>query len=256
MKLCPLCDNLVESFHRRSHIIPEWMYSECYDENHKVLEASRTKQKMTKKQKGSYGSFICSDCETETQKYDRYASLILTNRSQLSNESRAVFKKYFREKANGEYHEYSKWDNLNFLFFQKFVFSIILRAHFSGKIEGEISLSKKHLECLLSLYRDTQNQNDLSYPIFILEFPSNDPHKNHVVLPYFKKQDGHHILEFSGGGYLFNVYISSHAKPKHVISLRLKNDGSMYLIRMAFNETGLFKNLSKLVNNLKNVSDF
>jgi len=256
MLICPLCKKQVAKFHKRSHIIPEWMYTECYDEKHKILEISRSKEKVVKKQKGIYGSFMCEKCEEETQKYDHYASLILTDRSPNSDEYISVNKKYFCENYKGEKAEFGKWENINFRKFQKFVFSIVLRTHFAGKIEGHISLNKKHLEGISAIYRDELNLDDSSYPILITEYSKNDKLKNHVILPYINKQEGHHIIEFTGGGYLFNVYVSSHSKPRFVKSLSLKSDGSMHLIIMFFQETGLFEKSKTLVNTLRNVSKF
>lgn len=236
--------------------MPEWMYTECYDEKHKILEVSRSKEKVVKKQKGIYCSFMCEECEEETQKYDRYASLILTDRSPNSDEYISVKKKYFCENYKGEKEEFGKWENINFRKFQKFVFSIVLRTHFAGKIEGPISLNKKHLDGISAIYRDELNLDDSSYPILITEYSKNDTLKNHVILPYINKQEGHHVIEFAGGGYLFNVYVSSHSKPRFVKSLRLKSDGTMCLIIMFFQETGLYKKSKTLVNTLRNVSRF
>ena len=87
---CPLCNNEVQNFHKRSHLLPEWMYTDCYDEKHKVIEVSRVKEKVTKRQKGVYDAFICEDCEKETQLYDHYASLVLTKRSPNSIEHKSI----------------------------------------------------------------------------------------------------------------------------------------------------------------------
>ena len=150
--------------------------------------------------------------------------------------------------------EFSRWQNINFIYFQKFIFSIILRSHFAGAIEGSISLTQKHLNRILTLYSDPHNLDDTSYPILLSEYPRDDPLMNHVILPYFEKKQGHNILEFSGSGFLFNVYVSSHDKPRFVKSLRLKKDGSMYLIRMTFRETGLYRNSVNLIKELKKIS--
>lgn len=257
MLTCPLCKKHVAKFHKRSHLMPEWMYTECYDEKHKILEVSRSKEKVVKKQKGIYGSFMCEECEEETQKYDHYASLILTDRSPNSDEYIAVNKKYFcgnHKEEKEEKAEFGKWENINFGKFQRFVFSIVLRTHFAGKIEGTIPLNKKHLEGISAIYRDELNLDDSSYPILITKYPKNDKLKNHIILPYINKREGHHIIEFAGGGYLFNVYVSSHSKPRFAKSLRLKSDGSMHLIIMFFQETGLFEKSKTLVNTLRNAS--
>lgn len=239
--------------------MPEWMYTECYDEKHKILEVSRTKEKVSKKQKGIYESFMCKKCEEETQKYDHYASLVLTDRSPDSDEYISVKRKYFCGNYKEEKEEkavFGKWENVNFKKFQKFIFSIVLRTHFAGKIEGPVLLNEKHLERILAIYRDGLNLDDSSYPILITKYPKNDKLKNHIIMPYINKGEGHHIIEFAGGGYLFNVYVSNHLKPEFVKTLRLKSDGSMHLIIMLFQETGLFEKSKTLVNTLRNVSRF
>lgn len=93
------------------------MYIECYDEKHKILEVSGSKKKVVKKQKGNYDSFMCEECEEETQKYDHYASLILTDRSPNSDEYISVERNYFCKNYKGEIAEFGKWENINFRIF-------------------------------------------------------------------------------------------------------------------------------------------
>ena len=112
---------------------------------------------------------------------------------------------------------------------------------------GQINLNDSHLFRMLSVYREDKNKDDTSYPIIVIKNPEKDKLKNQVILPYIKKQEGHHIIEFTGVGFIFNIYVSNHNKPKWVNSLRLKSDGSMFLIIVPFNKTGLFKNTMRLV---------
>jgi hypothetical protein len=242
----------VNEFHKRSHLIPEWMYTECYDEKHKIFELSSVK--VVKKQKGIYCSFMCNECEGESQKYDRYASLILTDRSPTSDEYKSIKKHSVIDYLTGGKVIAAKWENIDFKKFQKFVFSVILRTHFAGKFNGNIALSKKHLDAILSIYKneDGLSLDDSSYPILICEYRKNDILKNHVILPCIGKREGHHIIEFSGGGYLFNVYVSSHSKPKCIKSLHLKRNGSIYLLKTFFNETGLYNTSIRVAKALEN----
>jgi len=92
MLTCPLCNEKVKKFHKCSHLIPEWMYTNGYDEKYKTLEISRLKQKVTKRQQGIYAQFICRKCEKETQIFDHYASLILTDKSPDSPEYKCISK--------------------------------------------------------------------------------------------------------------------------------------------------------------------
>lgn len=256
MLICPLCTKEVSQFHKRSHLLPEWMYTECYNGKHKLLEVSRVNQKMVKKQKGFYCSFMCSECEEESQKYDHYASLILTVRSSNSNEYKSIRREYFSGYYRGVKNEFCKWEKIDFKKFQQFVFSIVLRTHFAGKLNGIISLNRKHLDGILGIYRDKSRFDDYSYPILLTEYQKEDKLRNHIIIPFINKNGGHHIVEFSGAGYRFQVYVSSHSKPSFVESLRLRADGSLFVINMFLQEMGLYKNMIKVINMAKNTSMF
>lgn len=256
MLLCPFCKNLVGKFHKRSHVLPEWMYTEIYNEKHKLIEISKEKQRATKKQKGFYFEFICEDCEKATQTYDRYASLILTNRSPNSPEYLSVRRKFFPIKYPGEDLSLEQWYNLDFINFQKFVFASILRAHFSGSIKGCAQLNNFHSEKIFSLYNSKKTLDDNSYPIVIYKLKNNDPFKHQVVLPYFKRYSGHHLIEFMGNGYIFNLFVSSHKKPDFVDLFRLKIDGSVLFPLMNFKDMGLFAKTLHLVKATLNHSSF
>ena len=86
MKKCPLCLNNVENFHKKSHLLPEWMYKDIYNNNHKLIVVSLLNKHVKKKQKGIHDEIICSKCEIESQQFDHYASLILTDKSSHSIE--------------------------------------------------------------------------------------------------------------------------------------------------------------------------
>jgi len=240
MLTCPLCNEEVEEFHKRSHILPEWMYTEIYDKKHKALEVSKIKKKATKRQKGYYGQFICRKCENTSQKYDHYASLILTNRSPNNPENQSISRKHFEYQNDGEKKEYEEWKNIDFIKFQRFVFACILRTQLAGQMRG-IKLNEKHFKNLLTLYQ-SDTMDDLAYPIVVIKNPDNDKFRNQVIIPYIKKQQGHHIIEFAGTGFIFNIYVSSHNKPDYVNALRLKSAGSMLLIVILFEQMGLFWN--------------
>jgi hypothetical protein len=255
MLTCPFCKEEVEKFHKRSHLVPEWMYTDCYNENHKVIEVVRSEEKVTKKQKGVYGSFICTNCEKETQKYDHYASLILTNKSPETDEYKSVKRTYYNDNHQGEKLEVGVWENIDFKKLQNFIYSIVLRTHFAGRIKGPIALNSKHLERILASYKNEAILDDSSYPILVVEYHKNDKMRNHVILPFIKKIESHHIIEFTGGGYAFNIYVSSHPKPHHVRSLRLKKDGRLLLINIFFQETALGKKSLKLIGTLGKAKD-
>ena len=231
--------------------MPEWMYTDCYNENHKVIEVSRSEERVTKKQKGVYSSFICDSCEKDTQKYDHYASLILTNRSSGSDEFKSIERTYPKKNNVDDNFEFCLWENIDFKKFQNFIFSVILRTHLAGRIKGSIQLNQEHLNRILSIYRDNTIIDDSSYPILLMEYHKNDKMRDHVILPFVKKLKGHHIVEFTGGGYAFNVYISSHSKPQHIKTFRLKKEGSLLVLNIFFQQTALGKKSIEVISTLE-----
>jgi len=250
--ICPLCGNDVEKFHRRSHLVPEWMYRECYDEKHKVIEVVRCDQKATRRQKGIYHIIMCADCEGESQKYDHYASMVLTDRTSKGAELATVKKEYFREPYDGKELTFAMWQGLDFKKLQNFVLSVVLRAHFANTAKDYTLLIPKHLNNILALYRGS-HLDDSSYPIIIFERPEQDDLRDFVVQPYLIKKDGHNVIEFAGGGYHFYLYVSSHRKPRSIESLSLKKDGSVYVLVVAIEETSLFQGMLRLVSSLKKI---
>ena len=215
------------------------------------MEISRKTKSAIKKQKEIRQAIICADCEYATQRYDHYASLVLTDRSPASPVFRSVRRRYETFRSGEEIAEYGHWENPDCSQFQKFVISVVLRTHFAGKLEGPLRLPANHVRGLLALYRTETAQDDLTYPIVVSEYSKSDNLRHHIVLPYINKREGHHFVELAGGGYIFNVYVSSHQKPCFVKNLCLKSDGSMFMVVISARETGLVKKSRELVRTVR-----
>ena len=250
MKTCPLCLNRVEKLHKRSHLLPEWMYKDVYDERHKLVNVDFKNEYVKKEQKGIHDEIICPTCESESQQYDRYASLILTKRSPTSIEYSSITRIQNERVHNGELCKYSHWKNINFHKFQKFVYICILRTHFSNSKNGKPLLIEKHFQKIRNLYLSNQSNDDKSYPIITLNYLNNNGFEDIVLLPFANKKYGHFTIELAGCGYNFEVYVSSHRNPKFVNSLRLMENGSMYIIHDYMENTGTFRNTKTGVVNI------
>ena len=238
---CPLCGKFISCLHKRSHLIPEWMYKDCYDENHKMFNVAIAEGLVNKRQKGIYEEIICENCEKVSQHYDRYASLVLTTRAPENLEHKKVVRNDARfENINGKVTLYSLWDNIDFRKFQRFVFVCVLRAHLAEKRKGKDLLVEKHFDKMHEIYTNHAIEDDLSYPILVTKYQDED-NKGYVCPPFANKKDGHYFVEFSGAGYCFCVYVSSHKKPNHVNSMCLKKNGSMCVISVPLVECGTFK---------------
>lgn len=252
MKTCPLCSKAVEKLHNRSHLLPEWMYKDMYNDRHKLVNVDIKNEKVKKEQKGLYDEIICSGCESRSQQYDRYASLILTSRSPNSIEYNSIDRIYKEREYKGALHKFSHWKNINFLSFQKFIYICVLRTHFSNLKKGKPLLIKKHFQKIKELYLSEQIIDDISYPIISLNYLNKDGFENIVVLPFANRKDGHFFIELSGCGYSFLVYVSSHKRPRYVNNLRLMENGSLYFIQDYIENTGTFKNAKPCVRAIAN----
>ena len=73
---CRLC--LEENKLCKSHIYPEFMYKNCYDDNHRFIEFSANEHSFNKKRlKGFYEELLCIECEKNFQQYEDYAKSVL-----------------------------------------------------------------------------------------------------------------------------------------------------------------------------------
>ena len=60
----------------------------------------------------------------------------------------------------------------------------------------------------------------------------------------------HHVIEFSGHGYFFQVFVSKHRKPDYVYSLGLKENGSLCLPHIYHEERGSFRKTMPIFSSL------
>lgn len=240
---CPLCDQEVSALHKRSHLIPEWSYQKCYNENHKLVHFSIDNEFAAKKQKGLYDEIICESCESQSQIYDRYASLIFVENSAYPTD---LVNKHIIHEGN---IIYERWVNLDFHKLQKFVFICILRTHISQRKNGKMLLPEKHFKRMKGIYLNDLKLNYSTYPVMIIKYSDLDGFGDVIFIPYTNKRDGHHVIEFSCGGYQFQTYVSSHEKPEYTKWGSLNSDNSTIVLRLSIKETGTFKGAkSKLIS--------
>ncbi|MBK9479117.1 MAG: hypothetical protein IPN99_09830 [Bacteroidetes bacterium] len=74
MPTCKLC--LQEAELKRSHIIPEFMYSGIYDQDPKRFYEIKIEDEAAKsliQQKGQREYLLCGICESKLSKYEKYA---------------------------------------------------------------------------------------------------------------------------------------------------------------------------------------
>ena len=100
---------------------------------------------------------------------------------------------------------------------------------------------EKHFQKMRELYSNPHCTDDVSFPVMIVKFDDVDSTKNLIYLPFRNKIDGHTVIEFAGGGYMFRVFVSSHRKPSHVTEIMLKASGNLYMLHFSLKNVGTFK---------------
>ena len=99
MEICKLClEN--KKLQKKSHIIPDFMYKELYDEKHRLykiyneeIEAGNLKKRMVND--AAYEkNILCHDCDNDVinRRYENYANLVFYSNNTIRND-RPNFKK-------------------------------------------------------------------------------------------------------------------------------------------------------------------
>jgi len=237
--VCPFCETEVVEFHKRSHILPEWMHEGVYDEKGKAIKIELKNPRVAKTQSGEYRSFICEKCEVAFCPDDRYGSLIL---ARSSPETPEVVNLKITEKPVGD-HSYLEMTGFNFKRLQNFVFSIVLRGH----LAGFYNISDKHFKKMRELYKSDVIDDNL-YPIVIYKIQDGDPLEHFVAQPHKGKDpDGHHTITFIAAGFHVVTYISSHPKDDTISTIKLKIDGPLYMVNVPTEGSPIRKQLTTAI---------
>lgn len=241
MAECAFCREDVAQLIRKSHIVPEWMFKDCYSERHEALAITGGGKHARKRQKGLWAEFLCPRCEAEFGEHDRYASNALTDSSpgfQAKHSIQAT-------KQTADDIKFRHWSGLDFRRIQKFVFSVIIRDWLCDERAGlpieDRCLSRKYFDLLTSIYRGGGVVDDSTIPILMFHPTTTSM----TVLPANGRKKGHQSVIFLGLGFMFEILASNHKKPDEEMICRLKADGTAISLELENHEIGLVKSVSK-----------
>ncbi len=144
-----------------------------YDDKHKAISYTKSDKgvSLKKTQGGWKGEFFCEQCEKETSKHDHFGATLFDPESKHLRPKNIKFKAMNIPGPEGALMDAIKWENINFLKLQKFVYSIVLREHLDRTSKKEKNLLEiKDFEKMRSLYRGNR-YDDITYPIIILKQP-------------------------------------------------------------------------------------
>jgi len=213
--ICKLCKS--EKPLKKSHIIPEFIYSSLYDEKHRFYEISLEENKRNNfLQKGIREPLLCGDCEQLFSKYERYTSLLLKGGFPLKvrNEGRFVYFKGI---------EYTK--------FKLFSLSILWRASASSlEVFSEVKLGP-HEEILRRMLLAGDPGEEHLYPFILLPIIHDSAGLDALIVsPTRTRLDGHCAYHFLFGGVAWVFLVSSHTPPNAVVDASISKSGELKML--------------------------
>lgn len=213
MPICKLCRK--EAVLRKSHIIPEFMYSSMYDNNRFHCISSIPEKANVLKQKGEWEWLLCDDCEQHIAKYERYASLLLKGDTDIGI------------KAGTKVIEFSGIDYRPFKLFQ---LSVLWRASISTRpIFREVSLGK-HEEIIRNMLLNNEPGEAYKYGCIMLATMHKGEHIDSFIMqPELKRIDGQIGYRFVFGGFWWLYFCSSHKPNIKLSKVFLQEHGVGYI---------------------------
>lgn len=209
---CRLCRKDKEL--RKSHIIPEFLYTPLYDKKHRfnVLSSLEYRPRPIE-QKGLREKLLCEECEGQLSQYEKYAREVL-----FGGEPITVQKV-------GELIEVS---NLNYEKFKLFQLSILWRA----SVSSEPFFSRVHLgpheDRIRMMIRNHCPGATTDYPCILFGLTSiSGIEKSFIDQPTNLRINGHQTYRFIFGGFMWSYYVSSHALPPLVEKVALNERGKV-----------------------------
>jgi hypothetical protein len=209
---CSLC--LQQRELRASHIIPEFLYKQLYDEKHRFWVVSvREDERNELKQKGEREDLLCDECEERFSRYERYASLVLGGGLPLTvqRKGRLIF-----------------LGGIDYAKFKLFQMSILWRASVSSLALFERVTLGPHEEILRRQLLSDDPGDPIAYGVImwgITLAPGETP--GVIMQPSKVRVEGFITYKFVFGGMMW-VYFVSARNPGYPHSLfMLSREGSV-----------------------------
>lgn len=180
--ICRLCSK--ESELRNSHILPEFLYEDLYDEKHRTLLISRKKGIVV--QKGIREKLLCQKCETKLSKYENYSKGLINEIPNFAHDINLGF---------------LDSDSVDYFSLKLFQLSILWRASISSYAEFQQVKLGPHEERIRFMI-DEENPGKVSdYGCLMSITLARELLHTIIQSPtrFTKKLDGHTAYKFATG---------------------------------------------------------
>ena len=195
---CALCHANVPLLN--SHIIPEFFYTQIYDNLHRFHVIPNDPAKSEKYgQKGIREKLLCEKCEQKFSRWEKYAKETFSDGKIKIERSGKIF----------------KLADLNYRSFKLFLLSLLWRMGVSKlKFFSLADLGSKHLEILRVALLNEDPLEPLQYPCLMSAVHINGKfYTDWISQPAHNKSGNYHCHSVVINGILFTFYVTSHAPP-------------------------------------------
>jgi hypothetical protein len=220
MAICKLCLQ-DKKLLKKSHIIPDFMYQDLYDDKHKMISFNPNEYAagdgyIKNPSSGEYeGNILCSDCDNRIiGGYETYAAKVLFGGMDICDAPSVKTIK------NGE-QELTEYRQIDYKNFKLFLLSILWRAGISTRpLFNYIDLGP-HSNILRKMIFEGEPGKIDDYPIFVMTFINDKEMPKDIIITPLKKRmaEGHIVYSFPIAGMIYCFYVNSklHALSQHVL---------------------------------------
>lgn len=233
-----MCELEVPEFHKKSHVLPEWMYEESKDDLNRAISISFSAEYAKFSQNGIWGSYWCPACEVESNDPDAYASKVLTLKNRGSKEAQRV--QITPVPLEGV--PYVHWAGLDYKKLSRFVQVCVLREHLHRLSRGGDSLLIDAEYKALRFTYQSGLIDDMTFPIVGYVEPDGSTYHSMIMLPSPSNLGSGRAVEFKGPGFVFYLQLDRFVDSQSpFIQMRLRATGEFHTLLRRYEEGGSFR---------------
>lgn len=246
--ICQLCG--LEKPLIKAHIIPEFMYADLYNDQHRFYKFSIDEIRDGKNLKPfvQIGEFdkniLCAECDNERLgSLEKYAQKLLFGQNLNADETPNC------TNYDLDGYEFTECTNIDYKKFKLFLLSILWRAHITNRLKFSSINLGPHSDKIKNMIWDSNPGDYSDYPITITSFVRADyDYKDLILEPRrIKSKSGLNSYIFSIGSFQFMFYVNSsdHKLPEFINHFALKEDNFKTVHLKEGMEKVLIKKLTK-----------
>lgn len=228
---CKLCNKTAQL--RYSHILPEFLYLSLYDEKHRAMRVtSDSEEKDEFIQKGIRDYLLCSECETQLSRYERYAAPIIKSIPTISAD------------PSGNFFVISPVDYSPFKLFQM---SLLWRSSIAQTPEfSDVSLGENDEIMRKMLYEENPGQSD-DYGCMMIAIQNTKYLERIIWSPVRDVVDGYVCYRFQTGGIFWYFFPFNGSYPPSIKELFLSQIGVLRIVVAPWSEQQITGRIAGLI---------